>query len=73
MGPTRKVSVLNKPPYKYNNKRKVIMNADNVAVMSMIGYSWLAKIANIAPKLAAEDEDIFGELVALMLNAESED
>jgi len=49
------------------------MNADDVAVMSMIGYSWLAKIANIAPKLAAEDEDVFGELVAMMLNAESED
>lgn len=72
MGTTRKISVLNKPPYKYNNKRKVIMNADDVAVMSMIGYSWLAKIANIPPKPASEDEDIFGELVAMMLNAETE-
>lgn len=48
------------------------MNADDVAVMSMIGYSWLAKIANIPPKPASEDEDIFGELVAMMLNAEKE-
>ena len=73
MGPTRKISVLNKPPYKYNNKRKVIINADGVAVMTMTGYSWLAKIAKIPPRVAGNDEDIFGELVALMLNAKSED
>lgn len=63
------MSILNKPPYRYDNKRKAVLNDNNVVVLTLTGYSWLTDHASIPPVHAGKEEDIFGELVKTMLNA----
>lgn len=66
------MNLLNKPPYKYDSKRKVITNADNVRVLSMTGYSHLKYYDDLPQVLARRTEDEFGYIVEAMLNQETD-
>lgn len=66
-------SILNKPPFRYDKKRQAIINSDNTVVMLTSGYQTLTQKYNVPSLKADMHIEVFGMLVAEMLNTDQND
>ena len=65
-------AILNKPPFRYDDVRKIVFNAENVPVLSLTGYHWMVNHGTMPRVLADKEENVFGQVVETMLNAKVE-